>query len=120
MTADPERDGLTNLFEYATDSHPLIPDVSRLPRLRFVDFNDQVYAALEFVIVKWATDLQYRVEASDALIGAWTQIDLNAPGNLTAVQDNAPAFGLKTVSIRDNVPMDGRRRFMRLRITKSQ
>jgi ribosomal protein S11 len=85
-----------------------------------VEHNDQRYLALQFVIAKWATDLQVRVEANSAFTGTWTQIDPNLAANVAAVQDNVPAFGLKTLTIRDVTPIysGGPRRLMRLRVTK--
>jgi len=118
--ADPDGDGLTNLLEYASDSNPLLPKVDRLPIPRIVEREEDgvEFLALQFVIVKWATDLVYRVEASSTLPGSWTQIDPAAPATLVSVQDDLPAFGLKTVIVRDLVPKSGNRRFMRLRVTK--
>jgi len=118
--ADPDRDGLTNLFEYSSDSNPLVAKVDRLPvPLIFEREEDgERFLALRFVIVKWATDLVYRVEANGSLSGTWTQIDPAGPATLVAVQDNVPALGLKTVTIRDVVPTSAGRRFMRLRVTK--
>ncbi|HEX8077539.1 MAG TPA: Ig-like domain-containing protein [Chthoniobacterales bacterium] len=116
--SDADRDGLTNLFEYATDSDPHLADVSRQPLPKFVTQNNKTYLALQFVVAKWATDLVYRVEASSSPTGNWTQIDPASAATLVSVQDDVPAFGLKTLTVRDVVSRDANPRFLRLRITK--
>ena len=118
FTADPDMDGLTNLFEYYSDSPPNVADLSRLPVPLVVNVGGTDYLALRFVRANWATDVTDLVQASDSPNGPWADID---PDNLTyqvSLQNNVPAFGLQTVTVRDVVPMGSVPRFMRLRLTK--
>jgi len=118
LLADPDRDGVVNLLEYSTDSLPKTASLARMPVSQIVNVDGADYLALRFVSVKWASDLDYMVEAAGNLAGPWTQIDPADPAYRVAIQDNVPAFGLATVTVRDVVPLGADARFMRLRVTK--
>jgi glucose/arabinose dehydrogenase len=116
--ADPDQDGCNNLIEYACNQAPKIPNTSRALKERIVNVSGTDYLALEFVIVKWAQDITYTVQAAGNLSGPWTAIDPSDPSTQFSVQDNTPSAGLKTVTIRDTVPKGAVPRFMRLRIVR--
>ena len=119
LTADPNFDGEANLFEYFTGSNPTVPDVSRAPRSAVQNVSGTDYLTLTFVRAKWVNDVTARVEAIGDLTGpTWTQIDPADPTYLVGVQEDTPAFGLQTVTVRDVVPASTTPRFMRLNLTK--
>lgn len=73
--ADPDGDGLKNLFEYFTDESPLTPGLSRVPAGEVVDDGGIDYLALRFVMDKSVADVTARVEAtSDLGATIWTRI----------------------------------------------
>lgn len=118
LDVDADGDGLLNLSEYATDTPPKTPGLARLPVRQIVNVAGSDYLALQFVISRWATDITFRVEVTPDLGGLWSQIDPANPTCLVSEQDNVPSFSLKTVTVRDLLPMDTGPRFMRLRVTK--
>ena len=118
LHVDADGDGLLNLYEYATDSAPKTAGLARLPVRQLVNVSGSDYLALQFVMAKWATDVTFRVEATSDLGALWTQIDPANPTYLINTQDNVPAFGLTTVTVRDIVPIGTDPRYMRLRVTK--
>ena len=118
LNVDADGDGLLNIYEYATDTAPKTPGLARLPVRQVVNVAGSDYAALQFVMAKWATDITFRVEVTGDLAGPWTQIDPANPTYRVSAQDNVPSFGLTTVTVRDLVPMGATPRFMRLRVTK--
>ena len=119
--ADPDRDGLNNLLEYAMHTPPLIGAASPMTlslaasRLKLVFPRDPL-----------RTDLRYTVEGADALTGPWTALAASeAGGPMTAVSPasptitETPAAGLIQVSVRDLFTTTSRtKRFLRLRITQ--
>jgi hypothetical protein len=115
---DPDFDGLVNLFEYYSDTAPKTSDLSRLPVPVVVNVSGTDYLALRFVRANWVADVTARVEAAGDLGGSWTQIDPDNATYLFDLQDNLPAFGLQTLTVRDAVPIGSSPRFMRLRLTK--
>jgi glucose/arabinose dehydrogenase len=116
--ADPDRDGYTNLIEYAWKESPKNPQTSRPPKGRIVNVDGTDYLALEFVIAKWAQDITCTVEAAGNAAGSWTAIDPIDPSTQFRVQDDTPSAGLKTFVIRDVVPKGTAQRFMRLRVVR--
>ncbi len=65
------------------------------------------------------TDVTLIVEAADNLTGPWTAIDPLQPQNQAAVQNNVPAAGWQTLTIKDSAPAGTRgRRFMRLSVVQ--
>jgi uncharacterized delta-60 repeat protein len=67
--ADPDKDGLENLVEYAFDLNPNVPDATALPAWE-KDDNDYV---LTFTRPPSATGITYMAEYSDSLNpGSWT------------------------------------------------
>lgn len=116
---DADGDGLLNVYEYATDSAPKSPGLSRLPVAQVVNVAGSDYLAIQFVIATWATDVTFRVEATDDLASlSWTQIDPANPIYRVGAQESFPSPGLTTVTVRDVVPMGAVPRYLRLRVTK--
>jgi hypothetical protein len=110
-TAMPKRDGIANLIKYALGLDPAAPAVSGLP----LPGNVAGALTLRFNRQKIATDITYRVEASNDL-ATWTEI-WNSANNPYGGGGNA--FELVTVS--DPVPMSSapnHRRFIRLRVSR--
>lgn len=119
FTADPNADGESNLFEYFTGSNPTIGDVSRAPVAAIADLSGTKYLTLRFIRANWVNDVTARVEVTGDLVnGPWAQIDPTDPTYLVSVQNNIPAFGLQTVTVRDVVAAGANPRFMRLRLTR--
>ncbi len=116
--ADPDQDGLLNILEYGLNLNPKAGSQMGLPSMTVQNVSGVRYLALTFTRVKWATDLNYVIEAAASPAGPWTLIDPLLPQNQLSVLDNSPAFGLQTITVRDAVPASGPSRMMRLRVTK--
>lgn len=118
-SADPDRDGLTNLAEYALNLSPT--SFSAAPAAVLRDYSGVSYLSIQFTRVPLATDVTYIVEAS-ADLAAWTTVaqsfggaTLTGPG---VVSDDGSS-GTHTVEVRDTVSSTaGQRRFLRLRFTQ--
>ena len=115
---DAEGDGRRNLFEYAFDTPPKAAGVTREPVQQTVNVLGTDYLALQFVMAKWALDLSFTVEATGDLTGPWTRINPTDPLYRFSEQDNVPAFGLMTVTVRDVLPKGTAPRFMRLEVAR--
>jgi len=104
-TADPDKDGSTNLMEYATAMTPNLPD--RVPTS-----VDKIGNSIEFIYTKnkSATDVTYTVEWSGTLIGACST---------SGVTSSVWVDGATTQQIKALVPKGtANRRFVRLRVTR--
>ncbi len=105
--SDPDHDGIPNIVEYATNSHPL--QFSPPPgSLQKVGNN------LEFTYTRPATavpELTYQPEASSLVTAPW------GTTNVTSTIINTTA-GIQTVKV--TVPASTGIRFVRLRITRPQ
>lgn len=115
---DAEGDGRINLFEYAFDTPPKTAGLTREPVPQTVNVGGTDYLALQFVMAKWALDLSFTVEATSDLTGPWTRIDPADPLYRVSAQDNVPAFGLMTVTVRDVLPKGAAPRFLRLEVAR--
>jgi hypothetical protein len=119
---DYDRDGLSNLMEYAMSSNPTIADVSGLPVASIKNYGGSNYLSMTFHRSSAATDLTYAVQASSDLV-TWTSIAISAGGAPTSgvgfVSETGAAPNL-TVEVRDTVPVTGvagDKRFLRLKVT---
>lgn len=101
--ADPDRDGVRNVIEYATAMNPKASD--SIPQNLI-----KTESAIEFVYTKnkAATDVTYQVEWSDALDGVWSSNGVTA----SVLSDSVATQQIKAL-----VPAGTAKRFVRLRIT---
>ena len=119
--ADPDRDGRSNLLEYALRTSPVIAEAS--PMIASLAASR---LTLAFPRDPLRTDLRYTVEGADTLAETWTALAASeAGGPMTAVSPavptiaEAPAAGVIQVSVRDMFATTSRsKRFLRLRITQ--
>lgn len=106
--ADPDKDSISNLIEYATGLNPLSSDVNRLP----VGAISGGYLTLTYTRLKQATDVTVAPEASSNLESSWTSAGITVISQV----DNGSTL---TTTVRDAVPRSGSaKRFMRLKVTK--
>jgi hypothetical protein len=116
--ADPDRDGLDNLMEYALDADPTVTDDSVLPVVGFVKIDGQSYLTLAYDRRTDDPGLTYEVVASDAL-----HAPLSGWAVQTAILESGvpdAATGRLHIKIRDSVPVEtgGAHRYLRLRVTR--
>ena len=116
--ADPDRDGLDNLLEYALDTDPTVADDRELPLIGLDKIDGHSYLTLTYGRRTDDPALLYAVVASDAL---------HAPLSTWEVQTNVvsqgtpdPVSGKQTVKVRDSVAVEtgALHRYLRLRVTK--
>ncbi len=111
LTADPDKDGVRNLIEYALGLDPKACDVSALPPATKLSVSGTNYLAYTYTIPPGVTDVAYSVEASIDLT-TWSTAGLQ----MSTVNN---ADGTQTVTVTDSTPMNQTtRKFMRLRVTK--
>ena len=116
FAADPDRDGIPNLMEYALGGNPLLADTGILPTIHLT--NNQS----EFVFTRnpAQTDLRMTVQAADGLNGPWTDAAVSAAGAAfvalipSVSQSEDTGAPERTVTIIEN--MLRQKRFMRLRV----
>jgi len=116
--ADPDHDGMKNLFEYVGDTGPKSGTSSRMPEITTVNIGGTDYLALEFVTARWASDVVVSVEVASSPAGPWTSIDPNDPLLRVSLQQDTPGAGLDTRVVRDAEPLTSGQRYMRLRATR--
>lgn len=122
---DYDGDGLPNLLEYALNLNPTVSDVNsaNLPQSQVAirSYTDGNYLSIRFTRVPLATDITYIVESSTDLL-RWSTVAKAASGAAftgpTVVSDDATNLSPHTVEIRDTMPVDAARRFLRLRVTQ--
>jgi hypothetical protein len=117
-TADPDRDGINNLLEYALDSDPTAANDSALPEIGSDIFEGRRYLTLTFRRRTDDPTLNYEVVGSE---------DLSAPlsgwaiqsRTITVNQDGLPP-GMERVKVSDSVAIESGpvHRYLRLRVTK--
>lgn len=103
--ADPDRDGIMNLLEYAVDTNGVIPNAS--PQVvEFTPVGGEQYLRLSIPKNPDATDVTFTVEASSDLTD-WSSAGLVIETNTST-----------RLVVRDHVAVaDGVRRFMRVRVS---
>ena len=109
---DAERDGLTNLAEYAFGRQPRAHDNSALSSASIVNDAGDNYLAVTFKRRHKALDLTYTVETTDTLGGTWTPTTQQF-GATTDLGN-----GIEQVTFRDTVPQGANARFIRIRAVK--
>jgi len=118
-TADPDKDGIQNLVEYALGGNPIVSNVSPQPVSSVVGGKLQ----LSYSCDASRTDISYRVEAGNDL-AAWTEI-ASSTGGAPTVELNASGAvisdsgsGIRTVTITDSATTSGTpKRFLRFKVT---
>lgn len=97
---DPDRDGISNLLEYALELQPMTADPDGLPVVTRAD------GRLHFTYIRARAELTYEVETTTALGSIWST---------TGVDQGTPAGdGLTTASI----AIDVQHRFIHLKVTQ--
>lgn len=117
--ADADGDGLPNLLEYVLGTSAT--DGATKPGVIIGEAQDGSERQLTLTFQRRlnVTDVTLIVEAADNLTGPWTAIDPLQPQNQAAVQNNVPAAGWQTLTIKDNAPSGNKgRRFMRLSVVQ--
>jgi hypothetical protein len=119
---DYDRDGLSNLAEYALSLNPTVANVSGLPVVSIQKYGNSNYLSMTFSRSVAATDLTYTVQASSDLV-TWT----NLASSVGGAPASGPGFVQETglaptvsVEVRDTVAFEtapGGRRFVRLKIS---
>jgi alpha-L-arabinofuranosidase len=105
--ADPDREGIANLMEYALGLPPKTASTSGLPTVGRQVISGKAYQTLSFTKIRALTDVSYVVEVSD---------DLDAWAASTARMDDGST---DQAVFRDLVAVeDGPERFIRLRVTR--
>ncbi len=116
--ADPDGDGVANLFEYVTDSAPKSGGFPRLPQLTTVHVGNADYLAIQFMTARWTNDVVVTVEVASSPAGPWTSIDPDDSALRVSLSLDTPGTGLDTRVVRDLQPLGAGQRFMRLRATR--
>ena len=112
--ADPEKDGIANLLEYALNLSPNLMSVTGLPTSGSVLVSGSTYVALAYTRVKSATDITYLVEVSGDLSN-WS----SGP-SYTLQTGSTDSGSTASVVVRDLTPISpsNPKRFIRLKITR--
>ncbi len=108
--ADPDGDGVANIFEYSSGSNPNDPASWAKPDIGFVTVETESYGALTWLHAKSAPDLVFKPEVSGDLAGGtWSPLE-----NVFGVVDGGPT---EAITMRDDVSREAdARRFYRLRL----
>lgn len=112
--ADADGDGSTNFYEYAFGSDPRDSNSNFRPAVTSTNVTGSDYPTIKFIRRKKEIDLTYIVESSNDLggIDPWTVVDLPVGAPVSINSD------LEEVTYRDNQPMTGPKRFLRVRAVK--
>lgn len=116
---DFDRDGLTNLMEYALRLDPTVAASGVAPAVVLKDYGGMKFLSITFTRSSVATDLTYLVQGSSDLVG-WSDLAISSGGNpmtgagLISETGAAPSF---TDEVRDTVPYPSGPRYLRLKVT---
>jgi hypothetical protein len=104
-TADPDRDGMANLHEYAFFGQPLIADTNLAPALS----QAAGHLVLTYRERHDLSDVSIRLQGSDTLLNWITY-------NSVTEAEREPFAGYDDVTLIDPEPFSSNRRFLRLRV----
>jgi len=104
---DFDHDGLVNLLEFALGSLPKSAASANRPVTGIETFGGQAYLTMTISKPPGISGITYLVEVSGALTG-WS----SGAANTTVITDDAT-----TLKVRDNTPVAGGCRFIRLKVT---
>jgi hypothetical protein len=111
--ADPDGDGMANIFEYASNTDPRSPNTLQKPTLKVLAVGGTNYLGISYRRYQSAPDLLYTPQAVGLLNGTFT----NGPIAVGSPIDNFD--GTETVTWRDTVAMTNSvQRFMRLQVIR--
>jgi hypothetical protein len=111
LLADPDGDGLTNLFEYAMGLNPLLTN-SGAAQQSVLRIGELDYLAITYTENLASTDVTKRVEVSGNL-NSWS----SGPAATTEVSSSLSGTR-RTVTVRDNVPLSqAQKRFIRVKVS---
>lgn len=116
--ADPDGDGVKNIFEYLTDTAPKSSTSTRTPQMTTANVSGVDYLAIQFITARWASDVTVTVEAASSPAGPWTSINPDDPTLRVSLATDTPSVGLDTRVVRDSQPLTSGQRFLRLRATR--
>lgn len=107
-SADPDKDGLTNLLEYALGGDPFAQGDANVPEMALQAIDGNHYLSMSIEKASDATDLSYIIEVSSDLLN-WSHVE---GIDVHTLSDND-----QSLSVRDAVPYsDAAPRFIRLRV----
>ena len=118
---DPDLDGLMNLLEYALLRDPKAPDPGSVTVTRNTGpGGDRLVLTVQRDPER--NDVTLAVEAAPSLNGPWSAIAVSQNGGpfagTASITGDSDAPGIKTVSIRDTVPITAaQQRYLRLRVS---
>jgi uncharacterized delta-60 repeat protein len=111
-TADPDRDSVANLIEYATGTQPKNAASSKAPTVETTALPGGNFLTLVWTKSSQATDITWAAEVSTNL-AAW-----NSGPAFTTLVSETPVAGGSLIRVRENNPITtGQRRSMRLRVS---
>jgi len=114
--ADPDRDGMVNLLEYASGTAPTSAAEVSHPFGNMTTIGSEQYLTLTFRRRSAPSDVSYIVESSSGTTGTWTALD-SATHMVGSPAPDGPGF--ETVTMRDAVPHSASpQRLLRLRVTR--
>lgn len=118
--ADPDGDGITNLFEYALGLDPTSSVELRQPRLHVVWHNNERYLGMTYYRNMDDPDLQFEVVA-DGDINIRRQNWGMLVGTMSTPDQAGTPPGLLRVTVRDSMPIgQSSNRYFALRVTSSE
>lgn len=124
--ADPDRDGIANLLEYALGGSPNAASTAALPQ-PIISTNNKL--AIVFTRTLANTDITLTVQAADDLLGPWTDLATSVNGTAFTVLPTGTGAGIvqsgtgatRTVEVRDQYQITNTahpKRFMRVRVVR--
>lgn len=121
-SADPDRDGLVNLLEYALAAPPLASSPAATEALTVTRENAR-HAAIRFTLGDYLSGVTAAVEAATDLAGPWQTVWEHGQGTEhPLVVESVKSDGKITLTVRAAEPLSAEapRRFLRLKVAAGQ